>query len=90
MFEILDKDKRYAIKLQIGLLVLGVSKDKDYPGIDIEFLPHDDDKNTLTRPRILIEAPVNEETGDQRDLRALVWADPESEDYSDEINFLGW
>lgn len=90
MFEILDEDKRYAIKLQRGLLILDVSKDEDYPGIDIEFLPYDDDKNTLTRPRILIEAPVNEETGDQRDLRAIVWADPESEDYSDVIEFFGW
>ncbi len=55
--------------------------DKDYPGVDIEFL--DDAGGSFTRPRILFEMP-NESCGH---MRALLWTKPDSEDYTEEIWF---
>ena len=52
----------------------------EYPGVDVEFTPN----NYLERtscPRILFE--YHPEKG----LRALIWNNPNSEDYSDEIRF---
>lgn len=70
------------IKLETGKLVVDKALDPDYPGVDIEFIPNNEsDDDPLTRPRVLIEQPKGEK------LRVLVWADPKSEDYSDNIEF---
>ena len=39
-----------------------------------------------TRPRVLVESTTNTDDG-KPTLRALVWADAECEDYTEEIEF---
>ena len=56
--------------------------DIDYPGIDIEYIPENDDSNILARPRVLMEKPV-----DSNQLVAMIWSDPDNEDYSEKITF---
>lgn len=68
------------VKIQGGYLVATPSCDPDYPGIDIEFQP-DKEGPLYTLPRVLMEKPAG------KNLRALIWADPASEDYTSEINF---
>lgn len=82
----LKPNKIYGIPLANGILRVDVSCDEDYPGLDIEFIPNNENIKPVTRPRVLIEAPINE-NGTQDNLRALVWANEDSEDYSDEIIF---
>ncbi len=81
----LDPTKTYGIPIANGVLKIDVSQDPMYPGIDIEFDTESD--NIITRPRVLIEAPIDAETKVQNNLRAVIWADENSEDYSDCINF---
>ena len=57
----------YGIPLANGVLRLDVSCDDDYPGLDIEFIPNEE-RNIVTRPRVLIEAPIRED-GTQENLR---------------------
>ena len=48
----------------------------------MEFIPETESDGTYrTWPRVLIERPQGEK------LRVLVWANPRSDDYSDEIEF---
>lgn len=50
----------------------------DYPGVDVEFIRPDFNG---TNPRVLFElTPENE-------LRCLIWANPDQEDYSHKISF---
>lgn len=56
--------------------------DIDYPGIDIEYILENDDSNILTRPRVLMEKPA-----DSNQLVAMIWSDPDNEDYSQKISF---
>lgn len=62
-----------------GRLHADVSVDCNYPGIDVEYIPDDDAEypDETTRPRVLIEKPV-----DTKQLTAMLWSDPTSEDYS--------
>lgn len=81
----LEKEKIYGIRMSRGILRINVSKDNFFPGLDIEFISDEENQNKMSRPRILIEAPINEYNGDQEDLRALIWNNQDSEDYSEEI-----
>lgn len=74
------QENKLRVKIQGGYLVATPSCDPDYPGIDIEFQP-DKEGPLYTLPRVLMEKPAG------KNLRALVWADPASEDYTSEINF---
>lgn len=66
-----------------GKLNTTIVGDDVYPGMDIEYIPDDEtEDDPLTRPRVLIEKPV-----ETNKLRALIWADKDSEDYSHEIEF---
>ena len=67
-----------------GNLVATKSSDPDYPGIDVEFISATDNGENLSRPRVLIEWP-NRTNGF---LRALIWDDPNSEDYTREVILL--
>lgn len=69
------------VKVKGGYLRADASQDPDYPGIDIEFIADNESADMLSRPRVLFEKPV-----DGR-LRALVWSNPKSEDYDEEIEF---
>ena len=69
------------VKVEGGYLRATVSEDPNYPGIDVEFVADDDCGENLSRPRVLFEKPID------GDLRALIWADTNDEDYSEEIVF---
>lgn len=64
-----------------GYIRANVAQDEDYPGIDVEFVSNKPQEDALSFPRVLFEKPKD------NDLRALIWADPNDEDYSDEIEF---
>lgn len=70
------------VRVEGGYLVATPSYDDDYPGIDVEFRPDKEvSDGTLSFPRILMEKPVGE------GLRAFVWNDSSTEDYTKKINF---
>lgn len=70
------------VKVNGGHLVATTSPDPDYPGIDVEFVANNDEGEFLSRPRVLVEKPL-----DYDKVRALVWADKNKEDYTEEIEF---
>ncbi len=57
------------------------SPEDDYPGIDVEFISDEDEGKTASRPRVVFEYPA------EGSLRMLIWANKDSEDYSDCIEF---
>lgn len=58
------------------------SADPDYPGLDIEFEQDNVDKQPpFTKPRCVIEFP----NASCDKMRILIWANPNSEDYTNEI-----
>lgn len=83
----LKPDKTYGIPLSNGVLRIDVCSDINYPGIDIEFVANKESNEPFTRPRVLIEAPIDINTSKQENLRVLVWGDAKSEDYTDSIVF---
>ena len=70
------------IKVKGGYIVATVSNDPNYPGIDVEYIAHNDHGQMMSRPRVLIEYPEDDT------LRALIWNDSNSEDYTEEITLL--
>lgn len=86
----LEPNKIYGIPLHNGYLRIDVSCDPNYPGLDIEYIDNQESNGEqipATRPRVLIEAPVDESTGKSNNVRALIWGDIKNEDYSDAIEF---
>ncbi len=81
---LLDPATTYSLKIKDGYLDIRVSQDPEYPGLDVEYISNNEDKgNSLkTRPRVLIECPK-----DTNVLRALIWGNPDNEDYSDSVDF---
>ena len=81
---VLEADKTYALPIKNGHLNIRVSADPNYPGLDIEYISDKEDdipnEGLRTRPRVLIE-------NNEGVLRALVWGDPQSEDYTDDVDF---
>lgn len=68
-----------------GVLRATKSSDPEYPGIDIEFIATAEDRSCgkfLSRPRVLMEYEIEDD-----ELRAVIWADEKSEDYSEDIEF---
>ena len=74
-------DDNLKVKVEGGHLYATVSGDINYPGICVEFVADNDKGEKLSRPTVLIEKPLGEE------LRALVWANENDEDYTTEIVF---
>lgn len=69
------------VRVNGGYIRANASSDPDYPGIDVEFVSDNDVGETLSRPRVLFEKPVDD------NLRALIWDDADNEDYTKEIVF---
>lgn len=74
-------DNKLTIRLNNGWLVATVSQDPEYPGIDVEYVADSDEGQDLSRPRVLIECPK-----DTNELRALIWSNPNSEDYTEDVS----
>lgn len=72
------------IKVQVrgGYLRAIPSEDPDYPGIWVDFIRDTEKEDIVSRPQVLVEQP---EYFKDRQARVLVWRDPDSEDYTDEI-----
>lgn len=64
-----------------GAIEARVTNDPEYPGISLEYVDNDDKGKTASRPTVLMEQPRGE------NVRALLWSNPNSEDYTDEIEF---
>lgn len=70
------------VKVNGGHLIATISQDPYYPGIDIEYVSDKDNGENLSRPRVLVEWPHDDT------LRALIWNDPDNEDYTKEIKLI--
>lgn len=75
-------NEKIIVKVNGGQIIASCYTDSDYPGIDIEYVSDDDTGEFLSRPRVLFEKP-----NDTGELRALIWADKNNEDYTDEVSF---
>lgn len=69
------------VRVEGGYIVARKSPDPAYPGIDVEFVPDDEDDAALSVPRVLMEK------ANGQPLRALVWGNKAVEDYTSEIRF---
>lgn len=82
--ENLQADRTYTVPIKDGSLHITMAADPDYPGLDIEYISAKEENipedAAFTRPRILIE-------NNENILRALIWGNHTSEDYSIDINF---
>lgn len=78
-----NENTEIRVKVEGGYIVAIASCDPEYPGIDVEFEPDERDETSekLSNPRILLEKPAGEE------IRALLWTDSQTEDYTREIHF---
>lgn len=81
----LQPDCEYHIPIKNGQLCISRTCDIAYPGLDIEYVSNKEkslsDNVVFTRPRVLIENNNNQ-------LRAVIWANRSSEDYSNVTNFI--
>jgi hypothetical protein len=81
---LLEPGKTYALPIKNGHLDIRVSIDPEYPGLDVEYISDMESEiktdQLRTRPRVLIE-------NNEGVLRAAIWGNPSSEDYSDNIDF---
>lgn len=79
--EFLYSEKEMQIRFNDGFIRVNLNEDPEYPGVDIEFIPNNIAENQFAS-RVLFERP----SGDY--VRVLAWTDPNSEDYSEEIEFI--
>lgn len=77
----LYSEKEMQIKFSDGYIRVNLIEDPEYPGVDVEFVPNKPQEDALSFPRVLFEKPKDD------NLRVLIWANPNDEDYSDEIEF---
>ena len=70
----MSKMKEIRVETPRGTFVANACLDEDYPGIDVEFEPKNEAEKTY--PRVLFELT------EKKELRVMIWADPESEDPS--------
>ena len=70
------------VKVNGGCLVATKSQDPEYPGIDVEYIADDDNGQMMSRPRVLVEYPVND------CLRVLIWNNPNNENYTEDITLI--
>lgn len=76
------------IKVKGGYLIAAPSPDPNYPGIDVEYIADNDAGKNMSRPRVLVEYPQDDDCDAATTLRALIWNNPQSEDYTEEIELL--
>ena len=61
-----------------GFLEVTTSPDPNYPGVDIEFVPDNEEEIIKQNPeyqraRVLLETPQPSESDDKTEIRAYVW-----------------
>lgn len=70
------------VKVNGGYLVATISPDPNYPGVDVEYVSDKDNGENMSRPRVLVEWPHDGA------LRALIWNNPNDEDYTEDITLM--
>jgi len=70
------------VRIEGGCLIATATPDPDYPGIEVEFIPDNESGFGVSTPRVLFEKPKGEQ------LRALIWADKDQEDYTNKVEFF--
>ena len=78
----MESKNTLVVNVRGGYLIATISTDPYYPGIDIEYVAENDNGENLSRPRVLVEWPHNDK------LRALIWNDPDNEDYTRKIKLI--
>ena len=78
----MESKNTLVVNVKGGYLIATISADPYYPGIDIEYVAENDNGENLSRPRVLVEWPLD------GNLRALIWNDPDNEDYTREIELI--
>lgn len=78
-----DTTDKLVVPFKNGHLVATSSPDPNYPGIDVEYVDNNDNGESMSRPRVLIEQPMEE--NDNQQIRCLIWNNPNQEDYTEEI-----
>lgn len=73
------------VSTENGLFMANVNMEKDYPGIDVEFVPDTMSEDDMSNPRIVMEMAENGTENEK--LRTLIWTDKTKEDYTKEIVF---
>ena len=73
------KDESFYFETEGGKFVITPKISEDYPGVDVEFIPDNQDEKVVSNPRILFEKPQGGK------LRALVWNHPYVEDYTTKL-----
>ena len=73
--------KDLKVRVEGGYLHATESGDVNYPGICVEFVADNERDDVLSRPTVLVEKPDGDE------LRVLIWADEDDEDYTTEVKF---
>lgn len=76
----LYSEKEMQIRFNDGYIRVNLIEDPKYPGVDVEFVP-DDMADDQFAPRVLFERP----NGDY--VRAVAWNNPNSDEYSVEVEF---
>ena len=71
--------KSFEVKVPKGKIVAQESPDTEYKGINVDFIPDVDNYDYASLPGVRMEFTP------EGNLRILVWADKDSEDYSDVI-----
>lgn len=74
--------QEFSVDVPGGKLEVIKVMDPEYPGVDVCFVPDVESETALSTPRVLIERPKDGH------LRALVWDDPNNEDYTYNIPLL--
>jgi len=82
------------VKVFGGFLEVTTSPDPSYPGVDIEFVPDNEDEiikqnHEYQRARVLLETPQPSESDDKTEIRAYVWQwlknKSQTEDYNHSV-----
>lgn len=74
--------QKIEVEVEGGRLVATANADPNYPGIDVEFIPSNDNgEEGVSNPRLLMEKPMGDE------LRALIWGNKNVEDFTAKVKF---
>lgn len=66
----INPTKEIQIASEDGDFMIWESDNPDYPCVDVEFVAENDNGESLSRPRVMFEKPIDD------NLRVLVWENP--------------
>lgn len=82
----MENKNQIIVKVKGGFLRAMPAEDINYPGIWVEFVSDKESEVTASHPSILVEQePFDNPNSTVPNIRALLWTNPNQEDYTDEI-----